>query len=317
MICCCCFPFLITHTPTHPGTVISMDLVTVPERVAIHPVVILAIQDHFRRTHVNTTRVVGALLGSWSGKQVNVTNAFAIPFNEDPADRMVWFVDQDYLQAMRDLHKKVNCKERLVGWYHTGSGVSPSDAVIMDMIAGSLDTACPVMMVCGSMVGCSGGSVSGQANGQGQANYANPQSYYLDPIAGFVHTKTIIAAEEAEEVGVEHLLRDVADTAAGSLSRGLAAELRALQQRRDGVEEIIAYLERNISGSLPVNQEILGSLQALALGRNHETSDNVNNQSTHSRDDQVMIYVGQLARAVLSVHDLIDNKETMKKEQVA
>ena len=48
----------------------------------------------------------------------------------------------------------------------------------------------------------------------------------------FDHVKSEIGAEEAEEVGVEHLLRDIKDTTVGTLSQHLTTQVRSLTANR-------------------------------------------------------------------------------------
>ncbi|KAL9704832.1 hypothetical protein quinque_008350 [Culex quinquefasciatus] len=62
-------------------------------KVIVHLLVLLSVVDHFKRK----------LLGCWRSKSVlDVSNSFAVPFDEDNKD------------------KSVNVRERLVGWNHTG-----------------------------------------------------------------------------------------------------------------------------------------------------------------------------------------------------
>ena len=97
------------------------------DRVIVHPLVLLSGVDHFNRIGnvSRNSRVVGALLGSTKiidGKRVlDVSNCFAVPFDEDSKDDKVWFLDHDYLDTMFNMFRKVNAKERIVGWYHTDS----------------------------------------------------------------------------------------------------------------------------------------------------------------------------------------------------
>ena len=62
----------------------------------------LSAVDHFNRIGnvSRNSRVVGALLGSTKiidGKRVlDVSNGFAVPFDEDSKDEKVWFLDHDY-----------------------------------------------------------------------------------------------------------------------------------------------------------------------------------------------------------------------------
>ena len=60
----------------------------------------------------------------------------------------------------------------------------------------------------------------------------------------FEHIPSEIGAEEAEEVGVEHLLRDVKDTTVGSLSQQITAQLIGLKGLYKHVQQISSYLQQ-------------------------------------------------------------------------
>lgn len=50
----------------------------IPEQVLVHPLVLLSVVDHYRRASLAPgKRVLGVLLGYWTGKTVNVTNSYA------------------------------------------------------------------------------------------------------------------------------------------------------------------------------------------------------------------------------------------------
>ena len=52
--------------------------------VIVHPLVLLSTVDHYTRVAKDTKkRVVGVLLGTRSRNSVDVTNSFAVPFEED------------------------------------------------------------------------------------------------------------------------------------------------------------------------------------------------------------------------------------------
>ena len=105
--------------------------------VVVHPLVLLSVVDHFNRMSKigNQKRVVGVLLGSWSSKtHLDISNSFAVPFDEEEKDSSVWFLDHQYLEQMYAMFKKVNAKERIVGWYHTGPKLHPNDIAINDLL---------------------------------------------------------------------------------------------------------------------------------------------------------------------------------------
>ena len=56
-----------------------------------------------------------------------------MPFEEDEKDPSVWFLDHDYVEGMRDMFKKVNAREKLIGWYHTGPKLRASDLEINEL----------------------------------------------------------------------------------------------------------------------------------------------------------------------------------------
>jgi 26S proteasome regulatory subunit N8 len=106
------------------------------EKVVVHPLVLLSVVDHFNRMAKvgSQRRVVGILLGSWRKGVLDVSNSFAVPFDEDDKDPTVWFLDHDYLENMYGMFRKVNARERIVGWYHTGPKLHRNDVVIDEFI---------------------------------------------------------------------------------------------------------------------------------------------------------------------------------------
>lgn len=88
----------------------------------LHPVVVFAVLDHHKRREQGASSVVGALLGTRSGKTVVISDAFAVPTGENGA------YDMAYHRTMVQLHERVNPKERVVGWYTTATEVVPAMA---------------------------------------------------------------------------------------------------------------------------------------------------------------------------------------------
>lgn len=131
----------------------TLSLVT--RNVSVAPLVLLSAVDHYNRTGQNKAkrRVVGVLLGQNDGKNVRVSNSFAgkghdprrvlghwrsqiydlVPFEEDDKDPSVWFLDHNYVENMNDMFKKVNAKEKLIGWYHSGPKLRASDLEINEL----------------------------------------------------------------------------------------------------------------------------------------------------------------------------------------
>jgi 26S proteasome regulatory subunit N8 len=128
---------------------------------------------------------------------------------------------------------------------------------------------------------------------------------------------------------VEHLIRDIRDVAAGTLSTRITSQLQSLQGLHLRLRDIGAYLQKVLDGELPVNHSILGNLQDVFnllpnLG-SAANSKGATEEQTHSElaramsiktNDQLMaIYLSSLIRAITAFHDLIENKIQNRQQQ--
>ncbi|KAI8389290.1 maintenance of mitochondrial structure and function-domain-containing protein [Blakeslea trispora] len=275
----------------------------------VHPLVLLSATDHYNRVAKDTKkRVVGVLLGQNKGKVVNVSNSFAVPFEEDEKDPSVWFLDHNYVEAMNDMFKKVNAKEKLIGWYHSGPKLRSSDLEINELF--KRYTPNPVLVI-----------IDVKPN---DAEIPTDAYFAIEEIKDdgtsttktFMHVPSEIVAEEAEEIGVEHLLRDIKDNAVGTLSTRITSQLGSLGGLQGRLEEIQEYLQKVVSGKLPVNHQIIYNLQDIFnLLPNLENQEMVNSFSTKTNDQLLLIYLSSMIRAVIALHNLIDNKiDNLKSE---
>lgn len=59
--------------------------------------------------------------------------SYTVPFEEDEKDPSVWFLDHNYIESMNEMFKKVNAREKLIGWYHSGPKLRASDLKINEL----------------------------------------------------------------------------------------------------------------------------------------------------------------------------------------
>lgn len=102
----------------------------------VHPTVLLSVVDHYNRIAKDTKkRVVGVLLGEYGDKGVlHVTNCYAVPFEEDLQEPNVWFFDHIYHENMFNMMRKINSKERIIGWYSSGPSIRRADIDINEIL---------------------------------------------------------------------------------------------------------------------------------------------------------------------------------------
>ena len=245
-----------------------------------------------------------------------------MPFEEDEKDPSVWFLDHNYVESMREMFKKVNAREKLIGWYHSGPKLRASDLEINELF--KKYTPNPLLVIV---------DVQPKEVGVPTDAYFAVEEIKDDGTTTtktFVHTPSIIEAEEAEEIGVEHLLRDIRDVAVGTLSSRITQQLQSLQGLHLRIGDIRQYLEKVLDGEFPVNHAILATLQDIfnllpnltppPTSRSNskpqiENSELTRAMSVKTNDQLMTIYLSSLIRAITAFHDLIDNKNRNRQQQ--
>jgi len=284
------------------------------DRVVLHPLVLLSAVDHFNRVGnvSRNARVVGALLGATKiidGKRVlDVSNSFAVPFDEDSKDTSVWYLDHDYLDEMFKMYRKVNAKERIVGWYHTGPELRANDTEINEIFKEYTKNS--ILSV-----------IETTTN-----DWSLPtRSYYCieevhddgtPSTKTFSHLPSEIGAEEAEEVGVEHLLRDVHSNTQGTLSQKISNQIKGLKGFSRKLGQIATYLEDVAKGTLPMNYNIIYGLQDIFNFLPDVAHVEFNDALQQVTNDQMLIvYLASMIKSVVALHNLIDNKLDMNEKE--
>merc|ERR1712226_323377 len=290
------------------------------EKVVVHPLVLLSVVDHYNRMRKvgHSKRVVGGLLGSWGkgeggqGRVLDVSNSFAVPFDEDEKDDEIWFLDHEYLDNMYVMFKKVNAKEKVVGWYHTGPKLHKNDMKINDLIR---DFCSPpdhrsVLVIV---------DAKPKHIGLPTEAYKAVEEVHDDgtpTTKTFEHVPSEIGAEEAEEVGVEHLLRDIKDTTVGTLSQRITNQLMGLKGLEMKLKDMHNYLQQVVDEKLPMNHQITYLLQDIFNLLPDVTNPQfVKSINVNTNDQMLVLYTSSLIRSIIALHNLINNKINNKEAE--
>lgn len=228
---------------------------------------------------------------------------FTVPFDEDDKDKSVWFLDHDYLENMYGMFKKVNAREKVVGWYHTGPKLHQNDVAINELIRRYCPNSVLVII-----------DAKPKDLGLPTEAYQAVEEVHDDgspTTRTFEHVPSEIGAEEAEEVGVEHLLRDIKDTTVGSLSQRITNQLLGLKGLHSQLSEIRDYLIQVGQGSLPMNHQIIYQLQDIFNLLPDIANDSfIDNLYIKTNDQSLVVYLAALVRSIIALHNLINNKIT-------
>jgi len=267
--------------------------------------VLLSTVDHYNRLAKDTKkRVVGVLLGEVRknkfGVIVDITNSYAVPFEED---ENIWFLDHDFHETMGSMFKKVSARENVIGWYSTGPRIRSPDLEINEMFRKY--TPNPVLVI---------------IDVQPKEEFEIPTKAYVAieevredlteaPKIAFRHIDSEIGALEAEEVGVEHLLRDVKDTSVSTLATQVHGKLLSLKSLISHLQEMNQYLANVLAQNLPLNHQILGQMQDIFnLAPNLSIEELSKSFAIKTNDMMLVIYLSSLIRSVIALHSLINNK---------
>lgn len=267
---------------------------------AVHPLTILSIIDHHRRLNISASgRVVGAVLGTVHGHTVSLTSSFAVPFDQDPKDPRASFLDHNYMEAMVDLSKKVSAKEKLVGWYkavNIGGGcfddltVDEADRQLASRLSASFGA--NILLIV-------------DANG-----VKAPKTFIYKAEEGILSgLDCALEAEEAELVGVEHLLRGISEAPSGMLSTQIKRKIEALHGLDGELEDLESTLRSQLDSD-NLDQGLLAHVQEMINNLPPGfTSNSISLQTTTEQvtDQLVMTLTSTISRCVISLHDLINN----------
>ncbi|CAM9741887.1 unnamed protein product [Scytosiphon promiscuus] len=272
------------------------------EEVVVHPLVLLSTVDHYNRVAKDSKkRVVGVLLGSKYKGTVDVTNSFAVPFEEDLRNPNIWYLDHNFLEGMFAMFKKVAAKERICGFYSTGPKIRENDLAIAELFKRFCPN--PVYVII---------DVRPDVEGIPTTAYITTEEVEADGKEiqkTFKHLASSVGALEAEEVGVEHLLRDINDPSVSSLANQIKHKLSALSGLKSKLEEMQTYLKNVLDGKLPVNNQIVYNMQNIFnLLPNLNVDELVRSMLVKTNDMHLVIYVSALIRSVVALHDLVNNK---------
>ena len=186
--------------------------------VLIRPVVLLSVVDHYKR--MNAKRVIGILLGEIENNTIFISNSFAIPFEENED---CWYYDTSYLEKMLEMSYKINPMEKLVGWYHTNENITNEDNNITKSFKRYTNS--PLM-------------ISVDVNSK-----TMPINCFKLIENELRKTSIKIETGEAEEVGVEHLLKNYHDQSRDFSNINVNEIKKSLNAYENCLTKIIKSLE--------------------------------------------------------------------------
>lgn len=228
----------------------------------------------------------------------------------------MFYLDHNYLENMLHMFRKINAKERVVGFYSTGPQIRPNDLRIHALLKRFVppETSTPPVFVIIDVRPDRESipttayrvveEVDSASSGAGAGGAKTSEVH-----STFAHVPSLIGAEEPEEIGVEHLLRDINDPTVSTVTSLIKAKMSGLSALTEKLVEMKDYLEAVVEGRMKVNQEIVANMQTiLNLLPNLNVDELVKSMLIKTNDMHMVIYLSALIRSVIALHDLVNNK---------
>jgi 26S proteasome regulatory subunit N8 len=209
---------------------------------------------------------------------------------------------------MLQMFRKVNAKERVVGFYSTGPQIRPNDLRIYDIVTRFLPkkTITPPVFC---IIDIRPDRDSIPTTAYKVVEEVSTKDGQRQVKLSFAHVPSQMGALEAEEVGVEHLLRDINDPTISTVASLIKGKIAGLATLTEKLVECKDYLESCVRGEQKVNPEIVANLQTIMnLLPNLNTEDLVRSFIVKTNDMQMAIYLSALIRSVIALHDLVNNR---------
>ncbi|KAG8348557.1 putative JAB1 Mov34 MPN PAD 1 ubiquitin protease Maintenance of mitochondrial structure and function [Trypanosoma vivax] len=293
----------------------SQTLSRTAARVEVHPLVLLSLVDHYARVNAKAARkrrVAGLLLGRYTslkdGTQVlDINNSFAVPFDEDPRNTDVWFLDTNYAEEMFSMFRRVHPRVQVVGWYSAGPSCTvQSNDILPHLLIADRFTPNPVYCIVNTDPNNKGVPVLAYTTVQGREGSRSLE---------FRNIPTHLGAQEAEEVGIEHLLRDLTDSTITTLSTQIQERELSLNHLAHVLQSIEEYLNDVSEGVMPISEDVLSVLQeVISLQPRIYHLKTSMDMIRHTNDQAVAMFIAAIGRCVGTLYGVIANRRRIARE---
>jgi len=274
--------------------------------VVLHPLVIINISDHWIRSKVQNgvenPRVIGALVGIQSGRNVEIFNSFELV--ADIVDKQV-VIDPKYLSKKQEQFKKVFSTYDFLGWYSTAESIVPADMNVHRSPAITEFNESPLYLTLDTI------AASRQTTKELPISIYESELHMIEekPTNLFVKVPYKIETGEAERIAVDHVARITpgSHTSGSLLAPHLLGVHNAIQMLSMRIKILLQYLESAKSGKAPKDHGLMRQIASLcyqlpAIDNQAFKTDFLNEYN----DSLLITYLATITKGTSATNDLID-----------
>ncbi|KIY67592.1 COP9 signalosome subunit 6 [Cylindrobasidium torrendii FP15055 ss-10] len=266
--------------------------------ISLHPLPILNISEHLTRrklqTNDRTPFVIGALLGTQQGRDVEIVNTFELAMEEDGKT-----VDHAFLVSRRDQYKQVFPSLEFIGWYTITPSVTSKHIALHNQFTGHCAT--PLLLVLSS-------SNDTPSSDQSLPFKAYEPTFELRERVSrvvFVEAPYTVETGEAERIAVDWTARG--GGSGTSLESHLQTQRAAVKMLHDRILVLVQYVTEVVAGSAKKDHSILRSISALVASLPASENKLFREEfDTEYEDVQITAYLSSLTKSTNILNDIVD-----------
>ncbi|KAH9890988.1 COP9 signalosome subunit 6 [Cubamyces lactineus] len=270
--------------------------------IALHPLPILNISEHLTRLRLQTRSkvpfVLGALLGTQNGRDVEIVNTFELAMEDDGIT-----VDQGFLIARKEQYKQVFPSLEFIGWYTVAERPTSRHIALHEQFTPYSST--PLLLI---LQPSTVFAASADASGQSLPLKAyEPTTEIRDrkTRSVFIEAPYSVETGEAERIAVDYTAKG--GSGGTSLESHLQTQRAAVKMLHDRILLLVKYVTEVIAGSAKKDHATLRALSALIASLPASENKEFREEfDTEYEDVQLTAYLATLTKSANLLNDLVD-----------
>ncbi|OZJ03456.1 hypothetical protein BZG36_02738 [Bifiguratus adelaidae] len=275
--------------------------------VSLHTLVLLNISDHYTRTKVQhrgkDQKVIGALLGTQTGREIEIFNSFELLFSQDEAANID--INKQFFITKEEQFKQVFPQYDFLGWYTVGAKPTVQDREVHKQFYDQNESPLFLLLNPASFV---------------LGAKELPVTIYetlIDIVDGeaqtfFIEAPYKIDTGEAERIAIDHVSKPNVTINSGtggtsSLNSLLTTQRNAINMLHIRLKLLHKYVEDVKNGTIPPDYEVLRRIASLCTRLPTRDSIELKDEyMTEFNDVLLTTYLATLTKGVNSVNEMVD-----------
>ncbi|KAJ3736883.1 COP9 signalosome subunit 6 [Lentinula guzmanii] len=270
--------------------------------IALHPLPILNISEHFIRLKLQKQKplpfTLGALLGTQNGREVEIVNTFELALEGDEEA-----IDHSFLVNRRDQYKQVFPSLEFIGWYTVAPIPTSRHIGLHSQFTGYCST--PLLLILQPTANLVGSADGTRQNLPFKAYEQTIEIKDRTSRSVFVEASYNVETGEAERIAVDWTAKG--GGSGTSLESHLQTQRAAVKMLHDRILVLIQYVTSVIAVEAPTDHGILRSISALLASLPASENKTFREEfNTESEDVQLTALLASLTKSTNILNDLVD-----------